>query len=145
LILASPTYIISFGSFITHEEVIILKATAVFDSVEEYIRQFPPDIQSILNEIRTIILSSTPGIEERISYQMPTYYFNGVLVHFACYKKHIGFYPTPSGVQAFKPLLKGYVHAKGSIQFPLNQSIPFELIKSIVEFRIHENQSIHHS
>jgi len=82
-----------------------------------------------------------PDAVEKISYQMPTFYLNGNLVHFAAYSKHIGFYPTPSGIAQFKKDLSGYKHAKGSVQFPLDNALPIELITKIVEFRIKENLS----
>jgi len=86
-----------------------------------------------------LIRLAAPGAEEKISYQMPTFYLNGNLVHFAAYAKHIGFYPTPSGIEKFKRELSEYKHAKGSVQFPLGEPLPVDLIEKIVRFRVEEN------
>lgn len=109
-------------------------------SIDEYILQFPPETQEILNKIRSVIKEAAPEAEEKISYQMPTFYLHGNLVHFAALKNHIGFYPTPSGIDAFKEELSGYKGAKGSVQFPFEKPIPYELIRKIVQFRVTENQ-----
>lgn len=111
-----------------------------YNSIDEYILQFPPEIQRILKKIRDVIKKNAPEAEEKISYQMPTFYLNGNLVHFAAHKNHIGFYPTPSGIAAFENELSEYKRAKGSVQFPLDKPIPYELISKIVEFRVVENQ-----
>jgi len=108
-------------------------------TVNDYIAGFHPDIQVILRKIQSIIRETVPEAEEVISYQMPTYRLHGNLVHFAAFKNHIGFYPTPTGVEAFTDELKPYQHAKGSIRFPLDQPIPYDLIVKIVEFRVTEN------
>lgn len=113
--------------------------SATPQTVDEYIMGFPPEIQTILQMIRTIILEVIPEAEEVISYQMPTYKLSGNLVHFAAFKNHIGLYPAPSGVAAFQEELAPYKHAKGSIRFPLDQPIPYDLIKEIVSFRVKEN------
>jgi uncharacterized protein YdhG (YjbR/CyaY superfamily) len=110
-----------------------------FRSIDEYIAACPEEVQSILQELRAAIRASAPQAEEKISYQMPTFFMNGNLVHFAAHKNHIGFYPTPSGILAFKQELSIYESAKGSVQFPLNQPIPLELVRRIVEFRVAEN------
>jgi uncharacterized protein YdhG (YjbR/CyaY superfamily) len=107
-------------------------------TVDDYIASFPVEVQAILQQIRTIIRETVPDAEEVISYQMPTYRLKGNLVHFAAFKNHIGFYPTPSGVEAFQNELAPYQHAKGSIRFPLNQPIPYALIRKIVAFRVTE-------
>jgi uncharacterized protein YdhG (YjbR/CyaY superfamily) len=107
--------------------------------IDEYIAGFPEDIQVILERIRTTIHQAAPSTEETISYQMPTFRLEGNLVHFAAYKKHIGFYPTPSGIEKFKEEISAYKWAKGSVQFPLNQPIPYDLIGRIVTFRVQEN------
>jgi len=107
-------------------------------TVDDYIAGFPDAIQSILQQIRSIIRETVPAAEEVISYQMPTYRLHGNLVHFAAFKHHIGFYPTPTGVEAFMGELKPYQHAKGSIRFPLDQPIPYALIRKIVAFRVIE-------
>jgi uncharacterized protein YdhG (YjbR/CyaY superfamily) len=110
----------------------------VLKGVDDYISLYPEDIQKILEKIRQTIQKAAPQAEETISYQMPTYKLNGNLVHFAAYKNHIGFYPTPSGIEAFKKELSEYKGAKGSVQFPINK-IPFDLITRIVRFRVKEN------
>ncbi len=107
--------------------------------INEYIASFPKDIQTILQKIRETIKKAAPEAQEKISYQMPTFFLNGNLVHFAAFKHHIGFYPTPSGTAKFKKEIAGYQAAKGSIQFPLDQPIPYDLISQIVEFRVKEN------
>lgn len=110
-----------------------------FATIDEYIAQFPPDIREKLKIIRAVIKEAAPDATEKISYQMPTFYLNGNLVHFAAYKHHIGFYPVPSGIEAFKEELSQYKGAKGSVQFPLDKPLPCELIRRIVEFRVAEN------
>jgi uncharacterized protein YdhG (YjbR/CyaY superfamily) len=107
--------------------------------IDEYISTFPQEVQLILEELRAVIKTSAPDAEEKISYQMPTFTLNGNLVHFAAYKKHIGFYPTPSGIQAFKEELSNYEGAKGSIRFPIDKPLQLELISKIVIFRVAEN------
>lgn len=109
--------------------------------VDAYISQFPAEVQMILQEVRQVIKEVAPEADEKISYQMPTFFLNGNLVHFAAYKNHIGFYPAPSGIEKFKQELSVYKGAKGSVQFPLNQPIPFDLIRKIVAFRVAENQT----
>lgn len=109
--------------------------------IDEYIAGFPKDIQAILQKIRQTVKKAAPDASEKISYQMPTFYLNGNLVHFAAFKHHIGFYPTPSGTEKFKKEISGYQAAKGSIQFPLDQPIPYDLIRQIVEFRVKENSA----
>ena len=108
-------------------------------TINDYIADFPPDIQEILQKIRTTIRKAAPKAEETIKYQMPTFTLNGNLVHFAAFKKHIGFYPTPTGTAKFQKELSIYKGAKGSVQFPLDQPIPFGLISKIVKFRVKEN------
>lgn len=110
-----------------------------FETFESYFLQFPKDVQDILQRIRQIIQEAAPEATEKIGYQMPTFYLKGNLVHFAAYKKHIGFYPAPSGIEAFVDQIKDYKHAKGSVQFPLDQPIPYELITDIVKYRVKEN------
>ncbi|MGA1848590.1 MAG: iron chaperone [Thermoplasmatota archaeon] len=111
-----------------------------YADIDGYISGFPEDIQIILERIREIIKKAAPGAREAISYGMPTFKLNGNLVHFAAYKNHIGFYPTPSGISAFEEELSEYKHAKGSVQFPLQKPIPYDLIRKIVEFRVRENK-----
>lgn len=110
-------------------------------SIDEYISRFPPAVQAKLQRIRAVIREHAPEAQEKISYQMPTFYLNGNLVHFAAFKNHIGFYPTPSGVDEFKDDLARYKGAKGSVQFPLDQEPPYDLIARIVAFRVGENMS----
>lgn len=108
-------------------------------SIDEYIANFPEHIQAILQKIKKIVHETAPEAQEKISYQMPTFTLHGNLVHFAAFKNHIGFYPTPSGTEKFKKEIASYKTAKGSIQFPLDQPIPYELITKIVQFRVKEN------
>jgi uncharacterized protein YdhG (YjbR/CyaY superfamily) len=109
-------------------------------SIDEYIVGFPPETQKVLEELRALIKASAPGAIEKISYAMPTFDLNGHhLVHFAGYAKHIGFYPVPSGIEAFKEELKPYKSGKGSAQFPLGKPMPMDLIRRIIEFRVEEN------
>lgn len=110
-----------------------------FTTIDEYIASFPPEIQAILQEIRATIRETAPDAEEKISYQMPTFYLHGNLVHFAAFKLHIGFYPTPTGVEAFQERLSVYKGAKGSVQFPLDQPMPLDLIREIVHYRVQES------
>jgi uncharacterized protein YdhG (YjbR/CyaY superfamily) len=110
-----------------------------FTSIDEYIKTFPKEVQDILKRLRETIRKAAPDAEEKISYQMPTFYLNGNLVHFAAYKKHIGFYPTSSGIRAFKKELSFYKTAKGTVQFPIDKPLPLELIGKIVKFRVLEN------
>jgi uncharacterized protein YdhG (YjbR/CyaY superfamily) len=107
--------------------------------IDQYIARFSADVQEILEKVRLTIREAAPDSQEKISYQMPTFTLEGNLVHFAGYKKHIGFYPTPSGIEKFKKEISVYKWAKGSVQFPLNQPIPYELINKIVTFRVKEN------
>lgn len=110
-----------------------------FKTIDEYINMFPEDVRVILNELRQTIKEAAPEAEETINYQMPTFTLNGNLVHFAAFKNHIGFYPTPTGVEAFKEDLAPYKGAKGSVRFPINEPLPLPLIRRIVEYRIKEN------
>jgi len=112
---------------------------AGFTCIDEYIAAYPENIQRILSELRATIKAAAPQAEEKISYQIPTFALKGNLVHFAAYKNHIGFYPAPSGIEAFKQELSVYKGAKGSVQFPIDQPLPLELISKIVKFRVTEN------
>jgi uncharacterized protein YdhG (YjbR/CyaY superfamily) len=107
--------------------------------IDDYIVQFPKEVQRKLQELRQVIKETAPEAEERISYRMPTYYLKGNLVHFAAYSGHIGFYPAPSGIEAFKDQLAVYKTSKGAIQFPLDEDLPLGLIRKIVKFRVEEN------
>jgi uncharacterized protein YdhG (YjbR/CyaY superfamily) len=110
------------------------------NSIDEYIGAFPLDTQKVLQELRALIKASAPDATERITYAMPTFDLNGRhLVHFAGYEKHIGFYPVPSGIEAFKEELTPFKSGKGSARFPLGQLLPTDLIRRIVEFRVEEN------
>lgn len=117
------------------------RAKRDFRSIDEYIATFPEDIQVRLQAIRAAIHAAAPDAMERISYQMPTFALHGNLVHFAVLKNHIGFYPTPSGIDAFKEETTRYKSTKGALQFPLDQPLPLELIGKIVQFRLAENRS----
>lgn len=108
-------------------------------TIDEYIAGFPPDVQEILEKVRMTIRKAAPEAEETINYQMPTFTLYGNLVHFAAYQHHIGFYPTPTGIEEFKNELSSYKGAKGSVQFPFDRPIPYDLIGRIVEFRVKEN------
>ncbi|MEQ9438850.1 MAG: DUF1801 domain-containing protein [Cyclobacteriaceae bacterium] len=108
-------------------------------SVDEYISMFPEDIQMKLQQLRQTVREAAPETEEVISYAMPTYKLHGNLVHFAAFKKHIGFYPAPSGITAFQEELAAYKGAKGSVQFPLSEPLPLKLIQKIVKHRVKEN------
>ncbi len=109
------------------------------EEIDNYIAGFPDDIQERLKNLRKVIRDAAPDASETFSYRMPTLKLNGNLVHFAAFKKHIGFYPTPSAITAFKKELKQYHTSKGAIQFPHDKPIPYELVKEIVVFRVKEN------
>ena len=110
-----------------------------FATIDGYIASFPPDIQLILQKIRKTVHEAAPQATEAIAYQMPTFRLNGNLVHFAAFKHHIGFYPTPSGTEKFDKKIAPYKHSKGAVQFPLDQPIPYSLITEIVKFRVKDN------
>ena len=110
-------------------------------TIDEYIAGFAPDIQAILQQIRATIHAAAPTAQETISYQMPTFTLHGNLVHFAAFKQHIGFYPTPSGTEHFQAALAPYKGGKGSVRFPLDAPIPYDLITAIVTFRVAENEA----
>ena len=112
---------------------------AQYSTIDEYIAMFPDEIQAILQRLRRTIHKAAPEATEAISYQMPTFKLNGNLVHFAAFKSHIGFYPVPSGIEAFREELEPYIKGKGTIQFPLDKPIPYDLVEKTVEFRVKEN------
>ncbi len=115
-------------------------------TIDEYVKTFPKDVQSILEKMRQTIRKAAPEATEAISYQMLTFKLNGKnLVHFAAYKNHIGFYPIPSGIETFKKELSPYKQGKGSVQFPIDKPIPYGLVKKIVMFRVKENLARYHS
>ncbi|MDD1708275.1 MAG: DUF1801 domain-containing protein [Methanoregulaceae archaeon] len=108
-------------------------------TIDEYIRTFPPDVQEILEKLRKLINEIAPEAGEAIAYGIPTFTLDGEnLVHFAGFEHHIGFYPTPSGIEAFREELSPYKHAKGSVQFPLDKPLPYDLVRRIVEYRVNE-------
>ncbi len=108
-------------------------------TIDEYIAGFPEHIQAVLEEMRQTIREAAPDAEEAISYQIPTFKLNGNLVHFAAFKKHIGFYPAPAGIEAFSEELSAYESAKGSVKFPLDQPMPLDLVRRVVEYRVKQN------
>ena len=108
-------------------------------NVDEYIAGFSKEIQELLKALRFVIKKAAPQAEEMISYQMPAYKYHGILVYFAAFKNHIGFYATPTGHEAFKKELSVYKEGKGSVQFPHNRPLPLALISRIVKFRVKEN------
>ena len=111
-----------------------------FETIDEYIAAFPRNVQDILEELRRVIRESAPESEETISYGIPTFDFNGRhLVHFAAYRNHVGFYPTSSGIAHFKKELSRYELSRGTVRFPINEPIPFDLVKKIVKHRVEEN------
>lgn len=112
--------------------------TEVPGTVDEYIATFPPDVQDILRQVRATIKKAAPDAEDTIKYRIPTFVLNENLVHFAALQSHIGFYPTPSGIEEFKHELAEYKFAKGSVQFPIGKTMPLSLIEKIVKFRVNE-------
>ena len=115
------------------------KAILVPETVDQYIAAFPADVKKRMQQLRKTIKAAAPKAEEVISYQMPGYKYFGMLVYFAAYKNHIGFYPTSSGIAHFKKELAAFKGAKGSVQFPLDKPLPVQLINKIVLFRVKEN------
>jgi uncharacterized protein YdhG (YjbR/CyaY superfamily) len=111
------------------------------ESIDAYIASAPKNTRALLKEMRKTIRDAAPEAVEKLSYQMPTFWLNGNLVHFAAYTGHIGFYPAPSGISRFSKQLAGFKGAKGSVQFPLDQPLPLNLIAEIVRFRVKENQA----
>ncbi|MBP6550702.1 MAG: DUF1801 domain-containing protein [Flavobacterium sp.] len=110
-----------------------------FKNIDDYIAIQTPEVQILLEQMRQTIKNAAPEAEELISYNMPAFKYHGMLVYFAAYKNHIGFYATPTGHSEFKEELSIYKQGKGSVQFPLNQVLPLELISRIVKFRMEEN------
>jgi uncharacterized protein YdhG (YjbR/CyaY superfamily) len=110
--------------------------------VDAYIHGFPEKIQKLLDQVRTTIRDAAPEAEEVISYGMPAFKMNGILVWYAAFSKHIGFYPMASGILAFQKELSSYKGAKGSVQFPLHKPLPLELISEIVKYRLAENSEL---
>ena len=110
-----------------------------YSSIDKYIQSFPEDVQKKLTQIRLLIRKVAPEAQERISYRMPAFYLHGNLVYFGAHAHHIGFYPTSSGVTYFADELGHFRSSKGAIQFPMDQPLPIDLIRRIVEFRVAEN------
>jgi len=108
-------------------------------TIDEYIAGFPKNVQDILEQLRQTIRKSAPGAEETISYQMPAFKQKRVLVYFAAFKKHIGFYPTPSAIEKFRKELAGFEVSKGAVRFPIDKPLPLGLVQKIVKFRVKEN------
>lgn len=109
------------------------------NNIDEYIATFPQDIQKLLIQMRATITKAAPKAEEAIRYAIPTFILNGNLVHFAAFKNHIGFYPAPSGIEAFKKEVAPYEAGKGSLQFPLDKPLPLTLVTKIVKYRVAQN------
>jgi uncharacterized protein YdhG (YjbR/CyaY superfamily) len=114
-------------------------AKTVPKTIDEYIAGFPHEVQKILQKLRATIRKAAPEAAETINYRMPTFTLKGNLVHFAAFQNHIGFYPVPSGIEAFRDELSRYHQGKGSVQFPIDEPLPLDLIAQIVKFRVHEN------
>ena len=111
------------------------------ETIDEYILLFPSEVQTVLTQLREEIRQAAPESEEAISYGIPTFKLHGNLVHFGGFKNHIGLYPGPEAIEHFKKELSKYKQAKGSIQFPLEEQIPIELIRKIVAYRVKQNNS----
>lgn len=110
------------------------------ENIDEYIAEFPKEIQVLLQQMRNTVQGAAPDATEKIAYGMPTFFLNGNLVHFAAFKAHIGFYPVPSSIEKFKKELSAYKGAKGSVQFPYDQPLPLALVAKIVKFRVQESK-----
>lgn len=115
------------------------KEKTVPQNIDEYIAVLPEEVQDLMQAVRKVIHEAAPEATETMNYAIPTFDLHGNLVHFAAFKNHIGFYPAPSGMEAFKEELSAYKGSKGSVQFPLSQPIPYDLIAKIVKFRVQEN------
>ncbi len=113
--------------------------TAVINDIDTYIAGFPKETQKLMTQLRSAIRKAAPGAEEAISYRMPAYKYKGVLVYFAAYNNHIGFYPGAGGIENFKKEIAVYKSAKGSVRFPLDKPLPLQLITKIVKFRVNQN------
>lgn len=117
----------------------MVSANDKFTTIDEYIYGFPDEVQNLLQIVRETIKAAAPEAIEKISWQMPTFYQNGNLIHFAAHKNHIGIYPAPDAIEEFSTELKPYVKSKGSIHFSLDKPIPVDLLAKIVKFRVIEN------
>jgi uncharacterized protein YdhG (YjbR/CyaY superfamily) len=109
-------------------------------NIDEYITAFPEDIRELLEQMRMTIQKAAPKTVEVISYGMPAFKQHSVLVYFAAYKGHIGFYPTGSGIEAFKKEISAYKSSKGAVQFPLDKPLPVRLIRQMVKFRVKDDE-----
>jgi uncharacterized protein YdhG (YjbR/CyaY superfamily) len=109
-------------------------------TIDDYIAGYPAEVQTLLQNVRETIHTAAPSATEAMAYGIPTFRLNGNLVHFGGYKKHIGFYPAPSGIEAFQKELSAYVAGKGSLQFPIDKPIPYDLISKVVKYRVQENE-----
>ena len=116
-----------------------MKSSDSAAAIDDYIAGFPADVQSRLRKLRATIRRAAPMATEKIAYRIPTFYLDGNLVHFAAFERHVGFYPGPSGIAAFRDALGKYKNAKGSVQFPHDEPLPLALVAKIVEFRVGEN------
>ena len=111
----------------------------VHNTIDEYIADFPEEVQKILQELRAVIKAAAPDAQEAIKYQIPTFTLNGNLIHFGAFQRHIGFYPAPRGIQAFQEELSKYEGGRGTVKFPIDKPLPYELIAKIVKYRVAEN------
>ena len=116
-------------------------STDQYETIDEYIASFPEEVGERLRAIRQVVREEAPEAGETIKYRMPTFTLNGNLVHFAAFQNHIGFYPTPSAMEAFEKELSAYKMGKGSVQFPLDQPLPLSLIRRMVRSRVEENRA----
>ena len=115
---------------------------ATITTIDEYILQYPPEVQALMKALRATIREAAPTAGEKISWGMATFVLHGNLVHFAGEKKHIGFHPAPSAIEAFAPELAGYHTSKGTVQFPYEKPLPLELISKMVRFRVTEQEAL---
>ena len=132
-------YLVLICKFVYKTIEMIITPGTKFKSVDDYFSVFPPATKKVLKEMRKIIKGAAPEAEEVISYNMPAFRQNGMLVFYAGYKEHIGFYPTGSGIAAFKDEFAKYKWSKGAVQFPLDEPLPVKLIEKIVKFKLKEN------
>ncbi|HWP69043.1 MAG TPA: DUF1801 domain-containing protein [Rectinemataceae bacterium] len=112
---------------------------AAHKDIDEYIQSFPPEVRKLLEDMRAVIRAAAPDAVEKMSYQMPAFTLNGILVHFAAFKHHIGFFPTSRGIEAFRQEAAPYISGKGTMRFPIDKPLPLDLVSRIVKFRVGEN------
>jgi uncharacterized protein YdhG (YjbR/CyaY superfamily) len=110
-----------------------------FTTIDEYIGTFPEDVRRILEQMRQAIRDAAPDAEETISYRIPAFRQDGILVYFGAFRDHVSFFPTGSGIEAFRKELEPYIGGKGTARFPLDRPVPYDLVKEIVRFRVKEN------